>query len=40
MLEIQKLGKLSGTTNARITRRIQEMEERTSGDEDSLRETD
>ncbi|MGE9574270.1 hypothetical protein ACQP3C_24730, partial [Escherichia coli] len=38
MLEIEKLGKPSGTTDASITNRIQEMEERISGVEDALRE--
>ncbi|EGW04030.1 Putative transposase element L1Md-A101/L1Md-A102/L1Md-A2 [Cricetulus griseus] len=36
MLEIEKLGKRSGTTDVSITNRIQEMEERISGVEDSL----
>ncbi|ERE70071.1 LINE-1 type transposase domain-containing protein 1 [Cricetulus griseus] len=40
MLEIEKLGKPSGTTDVSITNRIQEMEERTSGVEDTLAEID
>jgi prefoldin subunit 5 len=36
MLEIQTLGKKSGTIDARITNRVQEMEERISGAEDSI----
>jgi hypothetical protein len=36
MLEIETLGKKSGTTDARISNRIQEMEERISGAEDSV----
>jgi predicted nucleic acid-binding Zn-ribbon protein len=35
-LEIETLGKKSGTTDARISNRIQEMEERISGAEDSI----
>jgi predicted nucleic acid-binding Zn-ribbon protein len=37
MLEIETLGKKSGTTNASISNRIQEMEERISGAEDSIK---
>ncbi|ERE82517.1 Transposase, L1 containing protein [Cricetulus griseus] len=40
MLEIEKLGKRSGTTDVSITNRIQEMEERISGVEDTLVEID
>ena len=40
MLEIEKLGKWSGTTDVSITNRIQEMEERISGVEDTLVEID
>ncbi|ERE71058.1 Transposase, L1 containing protein [Cricetulus griseus] len=40
MLEIEKLGKRSGTTDVSITNRIQEMEERLSGVEDTLAEID
>jgi predicted RNase H-like nuclease (RuvC/YqgF family) len=36
MLEKDNLGKKSGTINASISKRIQEMEERTSGAEDSI----
>ena len=36
MLEIETLGKKSGTIDASISNRIQEMEERISGAEDSL----
>ncbi|ERE69648.1 serum amyloid A-3 protein [Cricetulus griseus] len=39
-LEIEKLGKRSGTTDVSITNRIQEMEERISGVEDTLEEID
>ena len=35
-LEIETLGKKSGTIDARISNRIQEMEERISGAEDSI----
>jgi wobble nucleotide-excising tRNase len=35
-LEIESLGKKSGTINANISNRIQEMEERISGAEDSI----
>jgi prefoldin subunit 5 len=35
-LEIETLGKKSGTIDASISNRIQEMEERTSGAEDSI----
>jgi predicted nucleic acid-binding Zn-ribbon protein len=35
-LEIETLGKKSGTIDARISNRIQDMEERISGAEDSL----
>ncbi|ERE91574.1 Transposase, L1 containing protein [Cricetulus griseus] len=38
MLEIEKLGKRSGTKDVSITNRIQEMEERISGVEDTLAE--
>lgn len=40
MLEIEKLGKRPGTTDASITDRIQEIEERISGVEDTLGELD
>ena len=40
MLEIEKLGKRSGTTDVSITNRIQEMEERISGVEHTLAEID
>ena len=36
MLEIETLGKRSGTIDASISNRIQEMEERISGAEDSI----
>ena len=36
MLEIENLGKKSGTIDASISNRIQEMEERISGAEDSI----
>jgi predicted nucleic acid-binding Zn-ribbon protein len=36
MLEIETLGKESGTIDASISNRIQEMEERISGTEDSI----
>jgi predicted nucleic acid-binding Zn-ribbon protein len=36
MLEIETLGKKSGTIGASISNRIQEMEERISGTEDSI----
>ena len=36
MLEIENLGKKSGTIDASIGNRIQEMEERISGAEDSI----
>jgi hypothetical protein len=36
MLEIETLGKKSETINVSISNRIQEMEERTSGAEDSI----
>jgi hypothetical protein len=36
MLEIESLGKKSGTIDVSISNRIQEMEERTSGAEDSI----
>ena len=35
-LEIKTLGKISGTIDASISNRIQEMEERISGAEDSI----
>ena len=35
-LEIETLGKKSGTTDTNISNRIQEMEERISGAEDSI----
>jgi hypothetical protein len=35
-LEIENLGKRSGVINASITNRIQEIEERTSGAEDTI----
>ena len=37
MLEIETLGKKSGTIDASISNRIQELEERISGAEDSIR---
>ena len=37
MLEIENLGKKSGTVDANMSNRIQEMEERISGAEDSKR---
>jgi predicted nucleic acid-binding Zn-ribbon protein len=39
-LEIENLGKKSGTIDARISNRIQEMEERISGVEDSIENMD
>ena len=39
-LEIETLGKKSGTTDASISKRIQEMEERISGSEDSIENMD
>jgi chromosome segregation ATPase len=39
-LEIEILGKKSGTTDASISNRIQEMEERISGAEDSIEDMD
>jgi hypothetical protein len=39
-LEIEILGKKSGVTDASITNRIQEMEERISGAEDSIENMD
>jgi predicted nucleic acid-binding Zn-ribbon protein len=39
-LEIETLGKKSGTINWSISNRIQEMEERISGTEDSIENTD
>ena len=36
MLEIETLGKKSGTIDASISNRIQEMEEKLSGAEDSI----
>ena len=36
-LEMENLGKRTGTTDASITNRIQEMEERISGVEDSIK---
>jgi predicted nucleic acid-binding Zn-ribbon protein len=36
MLEIETLGKISGTIDAGISNKIQEMEERISGAEDSI----
>jgi prefoldin subunit 5 len=39
-LEIEILGKRSGTIDASITNRIQEMEERISGAEDSIENMD
>jgi predicted nucleic acid-binding Zn-ribbon protein len=38
-LEIETLGKKSGTIDASISNRIQEMEERISGEEDSIENT-
>ena len=40
MLEIETLGKRSGTIYASISNRIQEMEERISGAEDSIENID
>ena len=40
MSVIEKLGKRSGTADASITNRVQEMEERISGAEDKLEEID
>ena len=37
---MENLGKWTGTTDANITNRIQEMEERISGIEDTIEETD
>ena len=37
MLEIENIGKIPGTIDARISNRIQEMEERMSGVEDSIK---
>jgi prefoldin subunit 5 len=39
-LELETLGKKSGTIDASICNRIQEMEERTSGAEDSIENMD
>ena len=39
-MEMENLGKWSGTTDASITNRIQEMEERTSDIEDTMEEID
>jgi hypothetical protein len=36
MLEIETLGKISGTIDVSISNRLQEMEERISGEEDSI----
>ena len=40
MLEIENLGKKSGTIDVSISNRIQEMEERISGAEDSIENMD
>ena len=40
MLEVENLGKRTGTTDASITNRIQEMEERISDIEDTVEEID
>jgi hypothetical protein len=40
ILEIENLGKRTGTTDASITSRIQEMEDRISGAEDMIKEID
>jgi hypothetical protein len=40
MLEVENLGKRTGTTDAIITNRIQEMEERISDIEDTVEEID
>jgi hypothetical protein len=39
-LELENLGKRSGVTDASITKRIQEIEERISGAEDTIENTD
>jgi hypothetical protein len=39
-LEIENLGRKSGTIDASITNRIQEIEERISGAEDTIENTD
>jgi uncharacterized coiled-coil protein SlyX len=39
ILEIENLGKISGVIHASITNRIQEIEERISGTEDSIEKT-
>jgi cell division protein FtsL len=39
-LEVENLGKRSGTIDARITNKIQEIEERISGVEDSIEDID
>ena len=39
-LEIENLGKRSGVIDASITNRIQEIEERISGEEDTIENTD
>ena len=39
-LEMENLGKRTGATDASITNRIQEMEEKISGSEDTLEEID
>jgi restriction endonuclease len=40
ILEIENLGKRTGTTDTNITNRVQEMEERLSGVEDMIEEID
>ena len=39
-MEVENLGKRSGTIDARITNKIQEIEERISGVEDSIEDID
>ena len=39
-MEVESLGKQSGTTNASINNRIQEMEDRILSTEDTIEETD
>lgn len=40
ILEMENLGKRTGTTDTSITNRIQEMEDRPSGEEDTIGEID
>ena len=40
ILDMENLGKRTGTTETSITNRIQEIEERISGDEDTIEEID